>query len=178
MALGICSKFQAIGKMRSPSFCWLERHFCRVLGCNNNAAMLPFKPCQRWWVLGRTGFDVGSVTWCRCFFAVFLLGNLGAYCSKPLKIIKFQVLLLGLLCGYRTAAWPLAWAYWSWCYSFKWWVLRHWSLRNLSHFMSTLQIGLLFGASTCLVLFSGMPIAFALGSVATVFMYFFMLLKV
>ncbi len=40
--------------------------------------------------------------------------------------------------------------------------------------MSTLQIGLLFGASTCLVLFSGMPIAFALGSVATVFMYFFM----
>ncbi len=40
--------------------------------------------------------------------------------------------------------------------------------------MSTLQIGLLFGASTCLVLFSGMPIAFALGSVATVFMFFFM----
>jgi tripartite ATP-independent transporter DctM subunit len=40
--------------------------------------------------------------------------------------------------------------------------------------MSTLQIGLLFGASTCLVLFSGIPIAFALGSVATVFMYFFM----
>jgi C4-dicarboxylate transporter, DctM subunit len=40
--------------------------------------------------------------------------------------------------------------------------------------MSILQIGLLFGASTCLVLFSGMPIAFALGSVATVFMYFFM----
>lgn len=40
--------------------------------------------------------------------------------------------------------------------------------------MSTLQIGLLFGLSTCLVLFSGIPIAFALGSVATVFMYFFM----
>ena len=40
--------------------------------------------------------------------------------------------------------------------------------------MSTLQIGLLFGFATCAVLFSGIPIAFALGSVATVFMYFFM----
>ena len=40
--------------------------------------------------------------------------------------------------------------------------------------MSTLQIGLLFGFATCAVLFSGIPIAFALGSVATIFMYFFM----
>ena len=40
--------------------------------------------------------------------------------------------------------------------------------------MTTLQIGLLFGFSTCVVLFSGMPIAFALGAVATVFMFFFM----
>lgn len=40
--------------------------------------------------------------------------------------------------------------------------------------MTTLQIGLLFGFTTLLFLFSGMPIAFALGSVATVFMYFFM----
>jgi tripartite ATP-independent transporter DctM subunit len=40
--------------------------------------------------------------------------------------------------------------------------------------MTTLQIGLLFGLATIGVLFSGMPIAFALGSVATVFMYFFM----
>jgi len=40
--------------------------------------------------------------------------------------------------------------------------------------MTTLQIGLLFGLATLTVLFSGMPIAFALGSVASVFMYFFM----
>ena len=40
--------------------------------------------------------------------------------------------------------------------------------------MTTLQIGLLFGAATLIVLFSGIPIAFALGSVATVFMVFFM----
>src|SRR5438874_1521927 len=40
--------------------------------------------------------------------------------------------------------------------------------------MSVLSIGLLYGASTLLVMFSGMPIAFALGAVATVFMYFFM----
>jgi tripartite ATP-independent transporter DctM subunit len=40
--------------------------------------------------------------------------------------------------------------------------------------MSTLQIGLLFGGATLLVLFSGIPIAFALGSVATVFMLAFM----
>jgi tripartite ATP-independent transporter DctM subunit len=40
--------------------------------------------------------------------------------------------------------------------------------------MSTLQVGLLFGLATLGVLFSGMPIAFALGSVASVFMYFFM----
>ena len=40
--------------------------------------------------------------------------------------------------------------------------------------MSTLAIGLLYGAGTLLVMFSGMPIAFALGAVATVFMIFFM----
>ncbi len=40
--------------------------------------------------------------------------------------------------------------------------------------MSTLQIGLLYGGATLAFLFSGMPIAFALGSVATVFMLFFM----
>ena len=36
------------------------------------------------------------------------------------------------------------------------------------------QIGLLYGGVTLLVMFSGMPIAFALGAVATVFMVFFM----
>jgi tripartite ATP-independent transporter DctM subunit len=40
--------------------------------------------------------------------------------------------------------------------------------------MSTLQIGLLYGAATFAALFSGMPIAFALGGVATVFMTIFM----
>ena len=40
--------------------------------------------------------------------------------------------------------------------------------------MSTGMIGLLYGAGTLLLLFSGMPIAFALGSIATVFMYLFM----
>jgi tripartite ATP-independent transporter DctM subunit len=40
--------------------------------------------------------------------------------------------------------------------------------------MSTLSIGLLYGAATLLVMFSGMPIAFALGAVATVFMILFM----
>src|ERR1043165_245984 len=40
--------------------------------------------------------------------------------------------------------------------------------------MSVLSIGLLYGAATLLVMFSGMPIAFALGAVATVFMVFFM----
>src|SRR6185369_7767776 len=40
--------------------------------------------------------------------------------------------------------------------------------------MSTLQLGLLYGGATLLVLFSGMPIAFALGAVATVFMMIFM----
>lgn len=40
--------------------------------------------------------------------------------------------------------------------------------------MSTLAIGLLYGGSTLLVMFSGMPIAFALGAVATIFMIFFM----
>ena len=37
-----------------------------------------------------------------------------------------------------------------------------------------LSIGLLYGASTLLVMFSGMPIAFALGAVATLFMIAFM----
>jgi tripartite ATP-independent transporter DctM subunit len=40
--------------------------------------------------------------------------------------------------------------------------------------MSTLQVGLLYGGATLAVLFSGMPIAFALGAVATVFMMLFM----
>src|SRR4051812_9846419 len=40
--------------------------------------------------------------------------------------------------------------------------------------MSVLSIGLLYGAATLLVMFAGMPIAFALGMVATVFMIFFM----
>src|SRR6266850_2335914 len=40
--------------------------------------------------------------------------------------------------------------------------------------MTVLSIGLLYGASTLLVMFSGMPIAFALGAVATVFMIIFM----
>jgi tripartite ATP-independent transporter DctM subunit len=40
--------------------------------------------------------------------------------------------------------------------------------------MSVLSIGLLYGAATLLVMFAGMPIAFALGAVATVFMVFFM----
>ena len=40
--------------------------------------------------------------------------------------------------------------------------------------MSMLALGLLFGGVTLVVMFSGMPIAFALGSVAIGFMYFFM----
>jgi tripartite ATP-independent transporter DctM subunit len=40
--------------------------------------------------------------------------------------------------------------------------------------VSTLALGLLFGGSTLVVMFSGMPIAFALGTVAIAFMYFFM----
>jgi len=40
--------------------------------------------------------------------------------------------------------------------------------------MSDLTIGLLYGAATLFAMFSGMPIAFALGSVAVTFMYFFM----
>jgi C4-dicarboxylate transporter, DctM subunit len=40
--------------------------------------------------------------------------------------------------------------------------------------VSTLQIGLLYGGATLLILFSGMPIAFGLGAVATVFMVLFM----
>jgi tripartite ATP-independent transporter DctM subunit len=40
--------------------------------------------------------------------------------------------------------------------------------------MSILALGLLFLAVTLIVMFSGMPIAFALGTVATGFMYFFM----
>jgi len=40
--------------------------------------------------------------------------------------------------------------------------------------MSMLSLGLLFGAVTLVVMFSGMPIAFSLGSVAIGFMYFFM----
>ena len=40
--------------------------------------------------------------------------------------------------------------------------------------MTALQIGLLYGGATLAALFSGMPIAFALGGVATVFMLIFM----
>ena len=40
--------------------------------------------------------------------------------------------------------------------------------------MTTLTIGLLYGVATLLVMFAGMPIAFALGAVAVVFMIFFM----
>ena len=40
--------------------------------------------------------------------------------------------------------------------------------------MSVLTIGLLYGAATLLVMMSGMSIAFALGGVALVFMFFFM----
>ncbi|MBS0223432.1 MAG: TRAP transporter large permease [Proteobacteria bacterium] len=40
--------------------------------------------------------------------------------------------------------------------------------------MSTAEIGLLYGAATLLIMFSGMPIAFALGLVATAFMVLFM----
>src|ERR1700716_1115744 len=40
--------------------------------------------------------------------------------------------------------------------------------------MPTLSIGLLYGAATLLVMFAGMPLAFALGAVATVFMIAFM----
>jgi C4-dicarboxylate transporter DctM subunit len=40
--------------------------------------------------------------------------------------------------------------------------------------MTTLSIGLLYAASTLVVMFAGMPIAFALGAVATVFMIAFM----
>ena len=40
--------------------------------------------------------------------------------------------------------------------------------------MSTLSIGLMYGGATLIGMFSGMPIAFALGGVAVIFMYFFM----
>jgi C4-dicarboxylate transporter, DctM subunit len=40
--------------------------------------------------------------------------------------------------------------------------------------MSVAAVGTLYAVSTMVVMFSGMPIAFALGAVATLFMYFFM----
>jgi tripartite ATP-independent transporter DctM subunit len=40
--------------------------------------------------------------------------------------------------------------------------------------MSTLSVGLMYGAATLAVMFAGMPIAFALGAVAVLFMLFFM----
>jgi C4-dicarboxylate transporter DctM subunit len=40
--------------------------------------------------------------------------------------------------------------------------------------MTTLQIGMLYGGATFVALFSGMPIAFAVGAVALVFMFAFM----
>src|SRR5215813_8617545 len=46
--------------------------------------------------------------------------------------------------------------------------------RPLEPQMNALSLGLLYGGSTLLVMFAGMPIAFALGAVATIFMIFFM----
>ena len=43
-----------------------------------------------------------------------------------------------------------------------------------SALVSTLYVGLLYGGATLFAMFAGMPIAFALGAVAIVFMYFFM----
>ena len=40
--------------------------------------------------------------------------------------------------------------------------------------MSEWMVGVSYGLATLVVMFSGMPIAFALGSVAVLFMYFFM----
>src|SRR5881227_4167989 len=40
--------------------------------------------------------------------------------------------------------------------------------------MNTLSIGLLYGGATLAVMFAGTPIAFALGTVAVIFMFFFM----
>ena len=40
--------------------------------------------------------------------------------------------------------------------------------------MSVLTLGLIFGVVTLLIMFSGISIAFALGIVAIIFMYFFM----
>jgi tripartite ATP-independent transporter DctM subunit len=40
--------------------------------------------------------------------------------------------------------------------------------------MSDLTIGLMYGGATLLAMFSGLPVAFALGTVALTFMYFFM----
>ena len=40
--------------------------------------------------------------------------------------------------------------------------------------MNTVTIGLLYGGATLVVMFAGMPIAFALGAVATCFMIAFM----
>src|SRR5437868_12079476 len=40
--------------------------------------------------------------------------------------------------------------------------------------MNTLSIGLLFGGATLAAMFAGIPIAFALGTVAIIFMFFFM----
>ncbi len=40
--------------------------------------------------------------------------------------------------------------------------------------MSTFAVGLLYGGATLTAMFSGMPIAFALGAVAVLFMFFFM----
>jgi tripartite ATP-independent transporter DctM subunit len=46
--------------------------------------------------------------------------------------------------------------------------------RGTASAMSVLAIGLLYGGATIVALFSGIPIAFALGGVATVFMFLFM----
>src|SRR5437899_1925553 len=46
--------------------------------------------------------------------------------------------------------------------------------RAAGRVMTILSIGLLYGGATLVVMFSGMPIAFALGAVATIFMIAFM----
>ena len=51
---------------------------------------------------------------------------------------------------------------------------RHLGLRGARARMSTLAVGSLYGASTLLVMFLGVPVAFALGAVAIAFMMLFM----
>ncbi len=50
----------------------------------------------------------------------------------------------------------------------------HARVRGGARAVSVAGVGILYGAATLLVMFAGVPIAFALGSVAVTFMYFFM----